>query len=112
MKTNLMNKSHATATNSGDSPAPAFSSLALCRKIVDRIERAKAEVISQFRDELGIQERLLHLAVNEAEALAWETGLPHLFFPTLALQKVDALASWSTRQRSLQSTNYWRAFAA
>jgi hypothetical protein len=39
--------------------------------------------------------------VNEAEALAWQTPYPHLLFPSLAAEKVQAVAAWQTRQQSV-----------
>jgi hypothetical protein len=52
------------------------------------------------------QPRLLQQALNEAAALAWWTGLPHLTFPTLALEKIAAVEQWDTRQRAiLRATN-------
>jgi hypothetical protein len=44
---------------------------------------------------------LLELAMNEAEALAWQTDFPQLFFPTLAAEKAGAVAGWHARQRRL-----------
>jgi hypothetical protein len=40
--------------------------------------------------------------LNEAEALAWQTSYPHLLFPELAVEKVQAVAAWQTRQESVQ----------
>ena len=51
------------------------------------------------------QPRLLQQALNEAAALAWWTGLPHLTFPTLALEKVASVAQWDTRQRAILRAN-------
>ena len=48
------------------------------------------------------RKRLLELAMNEAEALAWETGVPNLVFLTLAEEKLDALNAWLARQESLR----------
>jgi len=45
---------------------------------------------------------LTHLALNEAEAIAWQTGFPQLVFPSLAEEKVAALTKWSRRQRWLR----------
>jgi len=56
--------------------------------------------------------KLLHLALNEAEALAWQTEYPHLVFPTLALEKAQAVANWLTRQRSMRSEHSAYAFPA
>jgi len=50
-------------------------------------------------------ERMLQLALNEAEAVAWQTDYPHLLFPELAMEKVQAVASWNHRQTAVRSTN-------
>ena len=49
------------------------------------------------------EKHLIQLAVNEAEALAWQTGLPDLVFLTLAEEKLDALNGWLARQRSVRA---------
>jgi hypothetical protein len=46
--------------------------------------------------------RLLDLAVNEAEALAWQTGVPNLVFLTLAEEKLDAVNRWLDRQEEVR----------
>src|SRR5688572_28242259 len=46
--------------------------------------------------------RVFRLALNEAEALAWETEFPHLVFPALALEKVHDVAKWHRRQTSIR----------
>jgi hypothetical protein len=46
--------------------------------------------------------RLLDLAVNEAEALACETGVPELVMVTLAEEKVRATRKWFARQEQLK----------
>jgi hypothetical protein len=45
---------------------------------------------------------LFRLALTEAEALAWQTEHPQLFFPALAREKVQAVAVWQARQDSLR----------
>jgi hypothetical protein len=72
-----------------------------CRKLLARIENAKADIVAEFRDKLEEHQHVLELAVNEAEALAWEEGLPQLLFPTLAVEKASAVATWHNRQQSL-----------
>src|SRR5947209_4762300 len=64
------------------------------RKLLAQIEKAKSAILAEFHDTLGAHEQMLRLALNEAEALAWETSVPQLVFPTLALEKVQAVASW------------------
>jgi hypothetical protein len=46
--------------------------------------------------------RMLDLAVNEAEALAWQSGVPGLVFLTLAEEKLDAVNRWLDRQEKLR----------
>ena len=52
---------------------------------------------------------LLHLAITEAAALAEHTGYPQLFLPALALEKVEAVARWHSRQQATQlnQTSFW-----
>lgn len=76
--------------------------LASCRKLLTQIANVKTQVLAEFRDRLAGQQHLLELAVNEAEALAWQTDFPQLLFPTLALEKAAAVAGWHSRQRSLR----------
>ena len=73
-----------------------------CQKLVAQIQRTKHAILSEFLQTFEAPEHLLRLALNEAEALAWQTTVPHLVFPTLAAEKAEALAAWLTRQRSNQ----------
>lgn len=73
--------------------------VASCRKMLAQIARAKEAIFAESREALQTQEHLLHLALNEAEALAWQTAYPHLVFPTLATEKVQAVADWNSHQQ-------------
>ena len=84
---------------------------ASCQKLIAQIKNARDTVLAEFRGTLGASERLLQLALNEAEALAWETEFPHLVFPVLATEKAEALAAWEARQRSIRRTGSARALA-
>jgi hypothetical protein len=77
---------------------------ASCQKISARIARAKELIFVESRGVLATQERLLRLALNEAEALAGQTMYPHLLFPTLATEKVQAVVAWDARQRVVRRT--------
>jgi hypothetical protein len=46
--------------------------------------------------------KLVQLAVNEAEAAAWQSGVPDLVFLTLAEEKLDALDAWLDRQEKVR----------
>jgi hypothetical protein len=92
----------------------AFSKLCLrsCRKILAQIRKAKAAILAEARGTLDKHERMLQLALNEAEALAWQTEFPHLVFPALAAEKVHAVADWNRHQRSVRQTEPLFALAA
>jgi hypothetical protein len=83
-----------------------------CRAVAARLALAKESLIAEFKESFQIQERLLQLAVNEAEALARETEYPHLLFPALALEKVRVAASWHERQEQIRRVDGSLAFAA
>lgn len=50
--------------------------------------------------------RMLQLALNEAEALACQSGVPELVMVTLAEEKVRATRQWLARQRELKSRSF------
>jgi hypothetical protein len=77
--------------------------LGSCQIILAQVARAKDAIFTEARMALASQERLLRLALNEAEAQAWLTEYPHLVFPMLATEKVQAVAAWTTRQQSLRA---------
>ncbi len=74
------------------------------QNIPAQIQEAKAVLLTGSRDRLGGQEQVLRLALNEAEALVWQTRYPHLVFPMLAVEKVWAVAVWSRRQQVVRRT--------
>ena len=82
-----------------------------CQRLLARLENAKNAVLNEFRQSFGIQERLLRLALNEAEALAWETEFPLLVFPTLAQEKAQAVVAWNQHQGLLLQASERRARA-
>jgi hypothetical protein len=94
MKVNWDNERKRNAST----PARVESRLEI-QRVVNRV---KASVLKDYRDLAGEHGRLLRLALNEAEALAYQTGFPQLFFPTLALEKVKQAASWHAKQRALR----------
>ena len=83
-----------------------------CRKILAEIRKAKDANFAEARGTLDTHERMLQLALNEAEALAWQTEYPHLVFPALATEKVHAVADWNRHQRSVWQTDPLFALAA
>ena len=95
-------------------PNPTLKTLCLasCRKLLTQLTKTRDAILNEFRETLETNEHLLHLALNEAEALAWQSGVPHLVFPTLAMEKAQTVAAWHTRQRSLHRSGLTVPFAA
>jgi hypothetical protein len=73
------------------------------QKLITGIEQAKRNLAAKHEFELP--ERLFRVALNEAEALAWETEYPQLVFPALAEEKIEAISSWYSHGGFLNS-NY------
>src|SRR2546428_13960839 len=74
----------------------------LHRNTLVAIAKARALVEGEFSILLQREPRLLRQALNEAEAIAWQTGFPQLVFPSLALEKARAVAAWENRQRTMR----------
>lgn len=58
----------------------------------------RTKIEQEFSELQKSSPRVFRLAINEAEAVAWETGLAHLVFPVLAEEKARALSAWQSRQ--------------
>ena len=104
MKTNVIEKN--------ENSRPDFATVCLdsCRKLLDRIERVKQAVLDEFHETMDAHDQMVRLAVNEAEALAWETDYPHLLFPTLAHEKAQEVISWEARQREIRRSQSRRIY--
>lgn len=104
MKTNV--------TEKNENARPDFATVCLdsCRKLLDRIERVKQKVLDEFHDTMDAHNQMVRLAVNEAEALAWETDYPHLLFPALAQEKAEQVSSWENRQREVKRSQLRRSY--
>ena len=57
-------------------------------------------------------QRLIRLALNEAEGLAAQTGIPELVLPALAEEKVATLRLWAARQELLRNKSPQWSLAA
>lgn len=69
--------------------------------ISERIVEHKMRLFASFSERAPEARRLLWLTLLEAEALAFETGLPELLFPELAREKAMTALGWSRRQQRL-----------
>lgn len=81
---------------------------ASCAKLVSKIQRIKSALQTEFRLRAYNRDRMVQLALNEAEALAHETGFPLLTFPTLAREKLEAVAAWNGHQQMVRRTSFQR----
>ena len=107
-----MNTTERTNKNTTANRTIAKVCLASCQKLIAQIAKAKDAILAEFRGPRETHEQLLRLALNEAEALAWRTGYPHLVFPTLATEKAQAVAAWDARQQSIRGTRSPLSLAA
>jgi hypothetical protein len=83
-----------------------------CKVLLTEIEQAKNMIVNDLHETLDSHGNIFRLALNEAEALAWQTDYPHLFYPTLAMERVQAVVAWRGRQQSLHRQNSVFAEAA
>lgn len=74
---------------------------ASCQKLLSQLARVRQTIQTEVRETLQVNDRLLRLALNEAEALAWQTDYPHLLFPSLAQERALAVATWTNHQRRI-----------
>ncbi len=109
MKTEQTNEKRP---NAGACGLPGHRGLRTCKKILARIRKAKDAILAEWGETLKEQERMLQLALTEAEALAWQTDYPYLVFPALASEKAQALAEWNRRQQAVRGTEPGLALAA
>ena len=83
-----------------------------CRELNWQLGEIKRAMVREFGTAISGQSQLLHSALNEAEALAWQTAYPHLLFPVLAEEKASAVTRWAARQRSVQRASRQISLAA
>jgi len=72
-----------------------------CQRLVGKMEAAKRAILSDFHQLVAAHQGMAQLALIEAEALAHQTDFPLLVYPTLAREKIEALAAWNYRQEAL-----------
>jgi membrane fusion protein, multidrug efflux system len=69
------------------------------------VRQLRATIERGFSEITRLEPRLSRLALNEAEALAWQSGYPLLVFPVLAEEKLRALIAWRDYQASIRRVN-------
>jgi hypothetical protein len=101
-----------TNENRGNGSSPRKACRAFCRKIRAQIAGVKEAIFAESSRAFAAPERLVRLALNEAEAAAWQTKYPHLLFPALATEKVQAVAAWNAHQQFVRQGGPIIALAA
>jgi hypothetical protein len=91
---------------------PASPCARKCRQLDRQVIAIKREMVREFGTAISGQSHLLNSALNEAEAIAWQTGYPHLLFPVLAEEKASAVTRWAARQRSVLRATRQISFTA
>ena len=79
------------------------------QKVLSQVAKTKDAIVAQFGDLVADHEHALQLALNEAEALAWQTPVPQLVFPDLAEEKAQGVVNWISRQRLVRSRSFLEA---
>ena len=82
------------------------------REVNTALDTVREKLEREFDLLLERHPRVFRLALNEAEALAWETEFPHLVFPALALEKVHDVAKWHRHQKYVRRSEPILALAA
>ena len=85
--------------------------LSSCRRFLAQVKKIKAGILAEFRTRVEDQDHVLELALNEAEALAWQSGFPQLLFPMLAMEKAQSVAQWHAHQRLVRGQSSRQAVA-
>ena len=95
MKTN-------TETNRIQSNGFAKTCIDSCHWLLNEMGAVRRSIAREFRQTFQLPEHMLRLALNEAEALAWDSGVPQLVFPDLANEKAQALVTWQRHQEEIR----------
>ena len=67
----------------------------------DEVTLARRRIENDFAKLRCAEPRISRLVLNEAEAIAWQSGWPDLVFPALAEEKLWALSVWRRAQKAL-----------
>ena len=103
---------HENANETSATTSIAGLCRACARRVLAQINRIKETILAESSASLASHRHALRLALNEAEALAWQTMYPHLVFPALAMEKAQVVAAWEARQQRVWRDNPSFALAA
>ena len=106
-----MKRTHSYQRKNTQALSTALVCPSACDTVREVVSKAKQKLLNDYSELVGEHFHLLRLALNEAEALAWDTEFPHLFFPALAAEKAHTAVNWHRRQRALRGVSAELAFA-
>ena len=89
----------ANAKNNKTSQTFTAACLGACDKIAAQLTQAKDNLIAEFQSRFQNHESWLELVLFEADALSQQTKYPHLVFPLLAAEKLQAATQWQSHQQ-------------
>jgi hypothetical protein len=72
--------------------------IAACQKALKQLTAVKETIFAESYNTLHAEAHLLRVALNEAEAAAFQTPFPQLVFPTLAMEKTQEVINWHRQQ--------------
>ena len=84
----------------------------LQHRAFEALARVRGDIEQNYSSVKEQAPRIVHLTLNEAEAIAWDSGFPHLIFPLLAEEKLSKAAAWVNRQRVVREDTHVLALAA
>ena len=105
-------KAHNKLNETGGRTSLGAACLASCRKLGAQTAEVKRSIVREFEMAMAGHRQMINAAVNEAEALAWQTPYPHLLFPGLAWEKAAAAKRWAWRQQRIRQAGPVRPSAA
>lgn len=76
-------------TQTRDCTPPENAPADYCQKLKSGIARLQAAIQSQYEEAFPAEREWIGRVVREAEAAAWATPFPSLFFPALAHLRVS-----------------------
>jgi len=74
--------------------------IAACQKALKQLTAVKESIFAESYSSLHAEAHLLRVALNEAEAEAFQTQFPQLVFPTLAMEKAQEVINWHHQQEA------------
>lgn len=102
----MRNEDYNAITKCRPVPASAHGFFAACfhcyRRAVRGIQRLRQTMLAQLEGTSSELQQAATRALQEAEALAWQTPVPHLVFPTLAEEKITQARQWAFHQQRIQ----------